>query len=178
MSALLKVELGAGATKKPGWKTVDVNPAFEPDYVASALHLPFADGSVDWMRAVDVLEHLSYRDTHGALAEWARVMRRGGELYVQVPDADTIMDWYVNDPTRLGQTDKGPCTALEGATWRLLGGHHDDQYAGDDDDWRWNAHYALFSRGSLHTALDRAGFDVVSLHTNGHPNLLCNAVRV
>lgn len=174
----MKVEIGAGARKRTGWTAVDLNPKYA-DVEGDALHLPFDDGEVDELRAVDVLEHVSYRQTAQALKEWARVLVSGGTLYVQVPDAETIFQWFVSHDPRLRVMENKSCTALEGATWRLLGGHDDGTYANsaDGDDWRWNAHYSLWSRLSLAEALHMADFDVHSLEVNGHPNLCCDAVR-
>jgi len=173
----MKVEIGAGARKRPGWIAVDLNPKFA-DVEGDALRLPFADGEVEELRAVDVLEHVSYRHTDDALKEWARVLRPGGSLYVQVPDAETIFGWFVSHDTRLRKMEDRNCTSLEGAQWRLLGGHDDGTYADASagDDWRWNAHYSLWSRLSLAEALHVAGFDVLAIEVNGHPNLLCEAV--
>lgn len=172
----MKVELGAGERAQEDFVRVDLNPKYA-DIVADALSLPFENGEVEEMRAVDVLEHISYRDTDRALAEWARVMKPGGKLYVQVPDADLIMKWYANGNPNLAKTAEGRCPAILGAAWRLLGGHRDGDYVDDEGDWRWNAHYSLWSRGSLEAALLKAGFDVDSITTNLHPNLLCFATR-
>lgn len=176
----IRLELGSGYSPTPGFVHLDLNAAApDVDVVGPAFPLDLPDASVEELRAVDVLEHLSYQDTAWALAEWARVVVPGGRFYVQVPDADAIMRWYVVDPARLvDRLPPGlPATPMAGAAWRLLGGHHDETYARDGDDWRWNAHYAMFSEASLHEALDAAGFDVESLEHNEHPNLLCWAVR-
>lgn len=182
----MKVEIGAGGRVQPGWLSVDLNPR-RADIVADAMRLPFATGSIDAMRAVDVLEHISYRDTNRVLFEWGRVCDYGAELYVQVPDADLIMRRYVdavNDGPAITllaiPTDQHlPRTALAGAAWRLLGGHDDGERVDTDagDDWRWNAHYAMFSQASLISALDKAGFDVIRCPTNPFPNLCCEAIR-
>lgn len=171
----MRVELGAGARAAQGFLAVDVNPA-HADVVADAMHLPFADGSVIALRAIDVLEHLSYRYVDRALIEWARVCASGAPFFVQVPDADAIMCWYANDDARLRHTADGPCSTLHGAEWRLLGGHEDGVYD-DGGDWRWNAHYSLWSSPSLRKALTAHGFDVGKIETNGHPNLQGWAVR-
>lgn len=174
----MKVEIGAGARAHDGYLALDLNPK-NADVVADASRLPFKDASIDALRAVDVLEHISYRETEAVLDEWARVCKPGAHLYVQVPDADEIMRWYMLQPHRLkrGVPRELPQTALAGAAWRLLGGHADGTYVDADGDWRWNAHYSLWSMLSLVTALDLAGFVVVSCPTNGHPNLCCEAVR-
>lgn len=48
--------------------------------------LPFPDASLDLVTSFHVLEHL--RDLKGALAEAARVLRPGGRLLIEVPDAE------------------------------------------------------------------------------------------
>lgn len=176
----MKIEVGAGGRAAPGFLAVDINPR-RCDVMATATALPFRDGSIEALRAVDVLEHMSYRDTDRVLAEWARVCAPHAELYVQVPDADRIIQWYTGSPRRLlvSLPAELPQTPLAGAAWRLLGGHADgervDVAAGDD--WRWNAHYAMFSTHSLRSALARAGFGVSQCTTNQFPNLLCWAYR-
>lgn len=188
----MKIEIGAGGRTEPGYLAVDLNPR-RADVAADATRLPFRTGSIDAIRAVDVLEHLSYRVTIPVLREWARVAAPGCRLYVQVPDADRIMRLYAKatmptgTPAQRAERAKAylpvpvnlPGTALAGAMWRLLGGHDDgervDTAAGDD--WRWNAHYALFSRESLLEALDLTGFMVTKCTTNPFPNLCCEARR-
>lgn len=175
-----RLEIGSGSFPTEGFTHLDIDPSAPGvDIVGPMFPLDLPDGSVSEIRAVDVLEHLSYRDTAAALAEWARVLRPGGILYVQVPDAEMIMCWFVGDATRL--LDRLPAdlpqTSLAGATWRLLGGHADGVQGAGDVDFRLNAHFALFSERSLRDALDAAGFDIESLTVNEHPNLCVTAVR-
>lgn len=172
----MKLEIGAGARAHDGYIAVDINPQ-HADVVADAQNLPFEDATVTALRAVDVLEHISYRDTDRTLTEWARVCAPGADVYVQVPDAAAIMQWYVTGDQRLRKYDQGACPPMIGAAWRLLGGHADGRYVDNEDDFRWNAHYALFDEGYLTAVLGRAGFTVDRVDTNGHPNLLCRAHR-
>lgn len=172
----MQLEIGAGARAHDGYIAYDVNPE-HADVVGDALHLPFPDQSVTAIRAIDVLEHLSWRVTDQALAEWARVCAPTARLFVQVPDAQTICQWYMVGDERLHRIDTGRVPPIIGASWRLLGGHADGRYVGDQDDWRWNAHYSLWDREYLTASLDRAGFTVSSCLTNAHPNLQCSATR-
>lgn len=164
----MKLELGGGERTAPGFVNVDVNPR-TAHVVASALALPFRDGSAEEMRAVDLLEHQSYRDADRVLAEWARVLAPGAPIYVQVPDADKIMRDYAHYA--------GPGSSLECTEWKLLGGHLDGKYCKDGDDFRWNAHFSLWSRRKLSMALERAGITVERIVTNPHPNLCCDGRR-
>ena len=52
----------------------------------SLLNLPFPDGAFDRALCLDVLEHLAYEQQPVALGELYRVLRRGGELLVTVPN--------------------------------------------------------------------------------------------
>jgi SAM-dependent methyltransferase len=54
---------------------------------APAGALPFADGSFDVLTAWHVLEHMA--DAARALAEWRRVLRPGGLLILETPDASS-----------------------------------------------------------------------------------------
>lgn len=172
----MKLEIGAGARAHDGYIAYDVNPE-RADIVGDAQHLPFPDGSIDAMRAVDVLEHISYRDTDQTLKEWARVCASHAPLYVQVPDARLIFHWFIVGDERLHRIDTGTAPRIVGAAWRLLGGHADGQYVADTDDWRWNAHYSLWDAEYLTASLNQAGFTVESCVTNGHPNLCATATR-
>lgn len=181
LDGTLRLELGSGRSPRSGYLHLDLNPAApEIDLQADAADLgAFPDGSVVELRAVDVLEHLSYRDAPAALAEWARVLRPDGQLYVQVPDAELIMLRFVHDPAALLERIPNdlPVSPLMGAQWRLLGGHRDGGIIGPGDDWRWNAHFSMWSTESLMAALDTAGFHVERIGSNDHPNICCHARR-
>lgn len=173
---MLRLDFGCGYRKHPGFIGVDLNPACADDgYVLDVSGpLPFGSGTVDEIRAVDVLEHIPYRATAATLTEWSRVLMPGGRLYVQVPDAGLIMRRYAMNPTAMIERIPPdlPQTALAGATWRLLGGQDDGRFAHPDDDWRLNAHFALFDEHGIVAALIAAGLTVDSIESNFHPNLL------
>lgn len=172
----MRIEVGAGCYAVDGFLAVDLNPRCA-GVVADVRALPFRTGSVDALRATDILEHISYRQTAEVLAEWARVCRRGARAYFQMPDAETIMRWYCAGDHRLTTPPDLPQTPFAGAMWRLLGGHFDGHVVESGEDWRWNAHYAFFSSNSLRDALETAGFRVTKIRTNPFPNLCAQAVR-
>src|SRR5918993_2883403 len=65
---------------------VDANYASDRVREGSITALPFPDGYFDRALCLDVLEHLTYEEQPRALAELHRVVRRGGELFVSVPN--------------------------------------------------------------------------------------------
>lgn len=57
---------------------------------ASVDHIPFRDGCFDLVLSNDVLCHLSVADEQQAVREFARVLRPGGLLYLQLPAFDRL----------------------------------------------------------------------------------------
>ncbi len=88
------VELGAGGGKVAGalpaesvaldWAPEGLRDAGRPRLVADARALPFRDGSLDALVAIHVLGHLAAADRPRALAGWARALRPGGALVLEV----------------------------------------------------------------------------------------------
>ena len=174
-----KLEIGCGRKINPGYERMDANselPAL--DYCGPAQErLPWDDNTFGEIRAVDVLEHISYRETLPALTEWCRIMKPGGRLYVQVPDVRTAVTWWLSNPDRLMTQEFAHLPPIVSLAWRMMGGHADGEITQDGDDWRWNAHYAMFDTESLAWYLVKAGFDVESIVTNPFPNLLAWAIK-
>lgn len=85
------VEIGAFKTPVPGIEPFYVDRfaeyAGEPclaDFLGDATTLPFRDNSLDYVVSSHVLEHVA--NPVAALAEWYRVLRPGGIIYLVVPD--------------------------------------------------------------------------------------------
>ncbi len=69
--------------------TVDLDPELQPDYIASATSLPFADQSYDIVCAFQMLEHLPFEDSLKALAEMSRVAKKN--IIISLPDVLTLI---------------------------------------------------------------------------------------
>lgn len=80
----LKVVLGAGPTKFPGWLETDKEllDVTSPDDW-SAL---FEPGSIDSLLSEHMLEHLTEQDARTALGECYRYLKSGGLFRIAVPD--------------------------------------------------------------------------------------------
>lgn len=173
----MKLELGSGVSPDPDYDIhLDIDPTHNPDIVADASQpLPFDDNYFDEIKVVDVLEHISYRDTMRVLREWTRILKHGGKIYIQVPEAgEAIRQFTRNKLRRNPDLDPPPINTL---AWILLGGHYDGEYATDPDSWRYNAHYALFDKESLQWYLKEVGLEILSWEVNQHPNILCWAIK-
>lgn len=89
---LVKLHLGCGPEKRAGWINVDTQAAVKPDIVSSVVSLPmFPDASADVIEACHLFEHLAYHEAKRALREWARILKPGGELYLELPDFDACV---------------------------------------------------------------------------------------
>jgi predicted SAM-dependent methyltransferase len=87
----LKLHIGS-RVKAEGWKTFDISPGPDVDYVGDCRDLSrFADGSIDTIYASHVLEHVPYNnDLQATLNEWFRVLVPGGRVMISVPDFEQM----------------------------------------------------------------------------------------
>jgi SAM-dependent methyltransferase len=86
---MIKLDLGAGEQSPEG---------FIPLGNVNGSHifpLPYADASVDCIRASHVLEHFPHAQIADVLKEWTRVLKPGGELRIAVPNFEWIAENYV-----------------------------------------------------------------------------------
>jgi SAM-dependent methyltransferase len=78
------LNLGSGNTLlDPRVVNVDITPYDSVDVLCDVTELPLADGAVDGVLAISVLEHV--QDPERVVAEIARVLRPGGWVYTDVP---------------------------------------------------------------------------------------------
>jgi hypothetical protein len=92
----LRVQVGSGTGPLAGWVHVDTDPAAPHlEHRSAPWDLPFADGSVAEVLAVDVLETLRPPDLPRTLLEWRRVLEPVGTLEVHGHDATAAMRAYL-----------------------------------------------------------------------------------
>lgn len=95
----LRIEIGCGHDPSPGYVHVDADRrARDVEYHADASRLPFADGSVEELLAIHVLEHVHATDLLTTLQEWRRVLRPGGFAQIHVPDAPNVFAAFLDSP--------------------------------------------------------------------------------
>jgi hypothetical protein len=86
---MIKLDLGAGQISPPGFIPMG------RDHGSEIYPLPYADESVDEIRASHVLEHFPYRALETVVADWVRCLKRGGRLQIAVPDFEKIAQNYL-----------------------------------------------------------------------------------
>src|SRR4249919_3237809 len=99
----MRLNLGCGRNKLPGWLNVDHSASCEPDAVVDleVLPWPWPDNSADEILLNHVLEHLgAVPATYiGIIRELWRVCRPGATVTIAVPHPRS--DDFMNDPTHV-----------------------------------------------------------------------------
>ena len=125
---------------------LDIDPDCKPDIVASMTGLG-GIGPFDYVFSCHSLEHLSPADGALALAEFHRVLRPGGLVFIIVPDVEDVKPTL--EP--LYTCGVGDITGHD-----LYFGHRPERNP-------WMAHKTAFLRETLQGALEAAGFAPVNV---------------
>ena len=89
---LVRLHLGCGPEYREGWINVDGNTDVKTDLCSSVVSLPsLEDASADVIEANHLFEHLTQPEAVQALAEWRRVLKPGGELFLELPDLEACI---------------------------------------------------------------------------------------
>lgn len=141
----MKLHLGCGARRIPGWVHVDLAPYPHIDVKHGVDSLPmFGDGAAETIYACHVLEHFARKETLRVLLEWRRVLKVGGTLRVCVPNFAEWTALYHD----VAKTSTDPRAALDAVHGSILG----------RQDHPFNVHYQAFDEVALRDALLAAGF--------------------
>jgi len=90
-----KLHLGCGTKKLEGWINIDSVQACAPDQLHDITQpLPYEDLTVDEILAEDLLEHFDKYLRFIVFYEWARVLRIGGKINIQVPNFKKMLFKY------------------------------------------------------------------------------------
>lgn len=93
-AGVVRLNLGGQQTHIPGFKSVDINPEWNPDIVGDFLNLPVPDASIHEIYASHCFEHVQKTVAPLVLKEWRRVLVDGGKLWISVPDFDAMVNLY------------------------------------------------------------------------------------
>lgn len=140
----MKLNLAAGDDRRDGFVSVDWREDVA-DVVCDVAKLEhWADGSVDELLALDILEHFPVFSTFDVLTEWRRVLVEGGRLTVRVPNMERL--------ARALLDGSSPDLVVR----NIYGGHR------FGPDGMWDAHHTGWTPETLRRDLEAAGFDVWS----------------
>ena len=83
----MRLNIGCGNRRLPGYTGVDAIPRPAADIVAPAHEVPLPDGCADEVLAVHLVEHVFAWQVPALFAEWHRLLKPGGHLVLEMPDA-------------------------------------------------------------------------------------------
>lgn len=155
-SAEIKLDLGCGASKRPGFIGLDLNKAADLQWNI-LWGLPFDENSVFEIRSDHFFEHLELSDVVRIFSECRRILVPGGTLDFTVPHFDPYVDAYLRRDYKFlreritdipeGQEDLyGTCFDL--ISWLLH---------------RSGEHRSMFDRDSILHKLKMAGFKKITI---------------
>lgn len=98
----MKISLGAGGVRLPGWIHVDYDPGCRPDVRADlSVPLPFPDQVADFLHSEDFIGQLTFAQANDFLRECYRILKPGGALRLLTPDLDQLVRLYLARDPRL-----------------------------------------------------------------------------
>lgn len=89
----IRVEIG-GLQRRPGWLVTNVN-AVARNYLDATGRWPLEDGSVSYVYADNVIEHLPLAPGRAMLAEAHRCLQPGGVIRLVTPDIRAHVELYL-----------------------------------------------------------------------------------
>ncbi|MBI3601329.1 MAG: hypothetical protein HY209_00300 [Candidatus Omnitrophica bacterium] len=88
----MKLHVGCGTNKIPGWVNIDAVESCQPDLIHDlSKPLPYPDLSADELRAESVLEHFDKYMRYCVCSDWVRVLKVGGFIHIGVPDFKKLL---------------------------------------------------------------------------------------
>jgi len=156
---MIKLNVGCGSDVKEGYINIDERDI--PGVVQGDVrNLEYADGSVDEVVALDIIEHFSIYEYKQVLAEWLRVLRPGGRLLIKTPDIEKICTTYFH------QAQSGEIS------WERL-----SKIINGGQDYSGNFHHVSLSFPWLKETLLRMGVTRVTRVTSNVQNMTIDVVK-
>ena len=88
----MKLHVGCGTNKIPGWVNIDSVASCNPDLIHDlAKSLPYGTQVADELKAEGVLEHFDKYMRYVVVSDWARVLKVGGLMHLELPDFKKIL---------------------------------------------------------------------------------------
>ena len=94
-----KIDIGCGKNKLKGFIGVDLDKTTNPDIVASALELPFADESIDEVYSAHLVEHFDPMEAQKFFDEIYRVLKDGCLAHIKIDKDWSKRKLLAKDPT-------------------------------------------------------------------------------
>lgn len=157
----MKLNLGCGGDVREGWINVDLFVKVSGITRADVCNLPFPPGSIEYILAQDILEHISHRRVKTVFASWARLLEPQGKLEIRCPDSEA------------------QCRAMLDGTWNsdlfsyMMFGAQDHEGNEHRCGWTQRDLSLLYAQNSLNVLqCGSIGTARNSIQTSDNPNIL------
>lgn len=95
----MKLSVGSGDRRIPGWTHLDVDPAAKPDILADITQpWPLESASVDYIFCEEVITQVPIESCVHVLSECRRILRPGGAIRILMPDLRRFLACYFEQP--------------------------------------------------------------------------------
>jgi len=91
----MKLNIGCGKKYDPDYCNIDLYEDLVADRLMSAINLEFGDNICNEIKAIHIIEHLSFFETIYALSEFFRVLEPNGKLILETPDLEKACQHYL-----------------------------------------------------------------------------------
>jgi len=137
-----------------GFFNIDVRPVKGVDIVMDLERdeLPFESNIVSEIIAKDFLEHIDYNRVELVVADFYRVLKPGGRLWIRVPDVERIVEKYRGDYKQM--------------SYLIFGGKRH----------AYDIHKTAFTKESIRSLLERFGFKITEMW-NDDSNLVVVCIK-
>jgi len=91
----VRLHLGCGHVHLPGYVNADIESHPGVDLVCDARHLPFAQGTVDFIYTCALIEEFGRYEWVKVLEHWYHVLKPGATLRLSTSDFEAVCEEYV-----------------------------------------------------------------------------------
>ncbi len=91
----MKLNIGCGKKYEPEYCNIDLYEELVADRLMSAFNLEINDNTCEEIKAIHIIEHLSFFETIYALSEFFRVLEPDGKLILETPDLEKGCQHYL-----------------------------------------------------------------------------------
>ena len=91
----MRINIGCGKKFEPEYYNLDLYEDLIADKLMSAVNLDFEDNICQEVKAIQIIEHLSFFETIYALNEFFRVLQPNGKLIIEIPDLRKACQLYL-----------------------------------------------------------------------------------
>jgi len=93
---ILKLNIGCGKSYDPEYYNIDLYDNVLADEEMSILNLKFDENSVDEIKSIHVIEHLTYFEVIYAFSEIFRVLKQNGKLIIETPNLNKSCQDFID----------------------------------------------------------------------------------